>query len=237
MKEIRVAVPWGVRDVLKALAVLVVIILPGFLLSLLPFSSGHLASSRNPLLVTLILTLMAGTLIFLAWNFGVRRYRVSFKELGFYNFNVAWGLIQGVLWLIAVKIFAVVYGALAMYFFRLKPPEELIRGIPDIFGSGIGGLLLAILVVSFVAPIAEETFFRGFVYPALRKKFGIWAGILISAVVFALFHARIWLIIPVMAMGVVLAFLYEKKKSLGPSIVLHSLNNLLSIIIIYAQKG
>ncbi|NIT03934.1 CPBP family intramembrane metalloprotease, partial [Candidatus Saccharibacteria bacterium] len=105
------------------------------------------------------------------------------------------------------------------------------------FGRGLGGLILAVFVVSIVAPIAEEAFFRGFVYPAFRKRYGVWAGIFISSFIFGLFHTRIWLIIPVVAMGAVLGFLYEQERSLGPPIALHSLNNLLSVAIIYAQKG
>ncbi len=237
MEELQIAVSWSIKDVLKALAILIAVTFPGFLLSLLPFSNGRLASSPNPWLSALVMILMEGILILLAWNFGVRRYHTSLSEIGFRNFDLARSLIKAVLWLFAIKIFALLYGAMAMSVFRLKPPVELVQGIPDIFGSGIVGLILAILVISIAAPIAEETFFRGFIYPAFRRKFGVRAGILISALIFALFHTRIWLIIPVIVMGVVLAFIYEKEKSLGPPIVLHSLNNLLSIIIIYAQKG
>jgi membrane protease YdiL (CAAX protease family) len=180
---------------------------------------------------------MEGVLILLAWNFGVRRYHTSLRELGFYDFDLPRSLIQGVLWLIALRIFVAFYAWIAMSIFNFKPSFDLMQGIPDIFGSGIGGLVLAIFVVSLVAPVAEEVFFRGFIYSALRKRFGVEKGIMISAVVFAFFHSRAWLIIPVTAMGAVLAFLYEKKKSLGPPIVLHSLNNLFSIILIYALKG
>jgi len=237
MNETNLEVPWGVSDVVRALIVLFILIFPGFLFSLLPFSSGHLASSANSWLAAFVMTFMEGILLFLAWFFGIRQYKVSFNKLGFYSYNIPWGLAQGVVWLIAIKVFTVVYGAIAMSLFRIKPPEELVKGIPDIFGSGTMGMILAVIVVAVVAPIAEEAFFRGFIYPAFRKKFGIWAGIIISAIIFALFHARIWLMVPVVAMGVILAFLYEKEKSLGPPIILHSLNNLLSLILIYAQKG
>lgn len=237
MNEINLEVPWGVGDVVRALIVLFIMIFPGFLFSLLPFSTGYLASSANSLLAAFVMTFMEGMLLFLAWFFGIRKYHTSFNKLGFYSYNIPRGLAQGVLWLIAIKVFTVIYGVIAMSLFRIKPPEELVKGIPDIFGSGTVGMVLAVVVVAFVAPIAEEAFFRGFIYPAFRKRFGVWAGIIISTIIFALFHARIWLMVPVVAMGIILAFLYEKEKSLGPPIILHSLNNLISLIIIYVQKG
>jgi len=237
MNETNLEVPWTVSDVVRSLIVLFIIIFPGFLFSLLPFSSGHLASSSNSWLASFVMAFMEGILLFLAWFFGIRQYKASFNQLGFYSYNILWALAQGVMWLIAIKVFTVIYGIMAMSIFRISPPEELVKGIPDIFGSGIVGMVLAVVVVAVVAPIAEEAFFRGFIYPAFRQRFGIWAGIIVSAVIFALFHARIWLMVPVVAMGIILAFLYEKEKSLGPPIILHSLNNLLSLILIYTQKG
>jgi len=236
MEDTEIVVPWRLTEVIEAVAVLVLISLPGFLLSFLPYSGGRLAST-NSLFTALIMVFMEGILILLAWNFGVRKYRSSFGKLGFRSFNLPSGIAKGVLWLIALKFFTVLYGVVAMSVFGLKPPDELVRGIPDIFGAGIGGFIIAIVVVSIAAPVAEETFFRGFIYPALRKRFGVGNGILIAAIIFALFHTRIWLIVPVAMMGIVLGFLYEQEKSLGPPIILHSLNNLLSLMIIYAQKG
>ncbi len=229
-------VPWEIGDAVKAIAILILISSPGFLLSFLPFSGSRL-SSASPFFSVTIMTLLEGLLIFLAWYFGIRKYHINLDRLGFHSFRVIRSLIKGIMWLVAIKIFTVIYGAIAISVFGLEPPVELVQGIPDIFGRGLGGLILAVFVVSIVAPIAEEAFFRGFVYPAFRKRYGVWAGIFISSFIFGLFHTRIWLIIPVVAMGAVLGFLYEQERSLGPPIALHSLNNLLSVAIIYAQKG
>lgn len=237
LQDAEVAVPWSINDVFISLGVLIIIILVGSLLSLVPFSSGRLASSSNPILAALVMTLTEGILLLLAWGLGVRKYSTSFDKLGFRAFDVPKSILLGVLWLIAIKVFTVIYGEMAMYVFHLKPPVEVSQGIPDIFGSGVFGFVLAVLVVSLVASVAEEAFFRGFVYSALRKRFGVWTGIFVSAIIFALFHARLWLFIPVAVMGAILAFLYEKEKSLGPSILVHALNNLLSVVIIYASKG
>lgn len=44
-----------------------------------------------------------------------------------------------------------------------------------------------------VAPLAEETVFRGYVYPVLARKFGIFLGILLTGVLFGLVHVpQLW---------------------------------------------
>lgn len=82
-------------------------------------------------------------------------------------------------------------------------------------------------LVCVVAPIAEELFFRGFLFGGLRKR-GLVVALLVSGVAFGLAHvasAPIGFIVPLGALGVLLALLYERTGSLYPSIALHALNN------------
>ena len=44
-----------------------------------------------------------------------------------------------------------------------------------------------------VAPLAEETVFRGYVYPVLARKFGIFVGILLTGILFGMVHVpQLW---------------------------------------------
>ncbi len=44
-----------------------------------------------------------------------------------------------------------------------------------------------------VAPLAEETVFRGYVYPVMARKFGIFLGIVLTGVLFGLVHVpQLW---------------------------------------------
>lgn len=82
-------------------------------------------------------------------------------------------------------------------------------------------------LVCVVAPLAEEVFFRGFLYGALRKR-GVPIAALVSGVTFGLAHVAsspIGFVVPLATLGVILALLYERTGSLYPSIALHSLNN------------
>lgn len=83
--------------------------------------------------------------------------------------------------------------------------------------------LLAILVI--LAPLAEEMVFRGILYNAVRGRYGIVLGTLVSGAVFGLAHIDPLLVISNTVMGLALALCYEYSKSLWVTIIIHFVNN------------
>jgi CAAX protease family protein len=106
--------------------------------------------------------------------------------------------------------------------------------IPD---SVQGGWLWALAPTLFLfAPIGEEMFFRGFLYRALRQRLDVTPAVLISAAAFGAAHVYP-LVIPVIFVdGVILALLYEKRRSLLACIAAHAANNLIILVILLAAK-
>lgn len=95
-------------------------------------------------------------------------------------------------------------------------------------------LLCALLIfdVSFIAPIAEEWFFRGFLHTYLRKYLRPSIASVISSFLFAALHfeyAMSWSNLPLLLslffFSILLTLLYEKQNSLRPSMLLHVLAN------------
>ena len=105
------------------------------------------------------------------------------------------------------------------------------------FGNEV---LLAVVAVGVVAPVAEELIFRGFIYGALRQRMPWGAAALLSAVIFAAFHAPsvqgyVLVLAPTLLLaGVVLAAVYERTRSLIPGMVLHASFNLIAVAAIFA---
>ena len=87
------------------------------------------------------------------------------------------------------------------------------------------GLMLACIL----GPLVEELFFRGFFYPALRKYFGITASMVVTASLFAGVHESIFSFLPIFFLGLVLAYLYEKRHNIMSCISLHVLHNAIFI--------
>lgn len=91
---------------------------------------------------------------------------------------------------------------------------------------------IAIPAVSVVAPIVEETFFRGFVYGWMRRRLNVPAAAVLSGCFFALLHFQGVIFLPLAVLGIGLALLYEYSGSLLPGMVVHGLFNLVEIFFI-----
>jgi hypothetical protein len=89
-------------------------------------------------------------------------------------------------------------------------------------------LLAVAVLVTVVAPVAEEFFFRGFFFGALRNWRGLWPAAILSGAVFGGIHAGssdAAFLVPLGFFGMVLCLLYARTGSLYPCIVLHAANN------------
>jgi len=91
---------------------------------------------------------------------------------------------------------------------------------------------LAVVVVCVIAPLAEETIFRGFVYGWLQRVAPVYVAILVSAAIFSAVHGELLLYIPLFGVGCALALFYQGSRSLWPGALVHSLFNLPGIIAI-----
>jgi membrane protease YdiL (CAAX protease family) len=122
-----------------------------------------------------------------------------------------------------------VAGLLAGFAQTLLPhtPNEQCIKVQQQYGHSV---LLALPVVCLAAPVVEETVFRGVVYRWLRGAMPLGAAMLASAAVFALAHAITLLFLPLLGLGVLLAWVYERSGSLWPGVLVHALFNLAGII-------
>lgn len=89
------------------------------------------------------------------------------------------------------------------------------------------GAALACLALTAVllAPLFEELLFRGVLLPVVAKEWGAPAGIVVSAVTFALAHLSLSEALPLLALGLGLGWLRYSSGRLMSSVVMHSLWN------------
>jgi uncharacterized protein len=90
------------------------------------------------------------------------------------------------------------------------------------------------VLVCLAAPLAEEAFFRGFLFPLLSARIGIVAGMVATGAVFSLVHATgspVEALIVLFVLGVGLCALAYLTRSLLPCIALHALNNGISFAV------
>jgi membrane protease YdiL (CAAX protease family) len=107
-------------------------------------------------------------------------------------------------------------------------------------GKSTAALAAAAVFVCVVAPIAEEFFFRGFIFGALRhmhvmirgRDIGTWLAAVITGMLFGLAHtgsAASQYLIPLGFLGFVLCLVRWRTGSLYPCMALHSVNNALAL--------
>lgn len=107
---------------------------------------------------------------------------------------------------------------------------------PEQVPAAVRGTALALLgpVVMVAAPLAEEAFFRGFLYQGLRRRYRVWPSALVSALLFGMAHftgvASLQLLLPLALVGLGLALVYERRRSLLSAICAHATFNVFGFL-------
>lgn len=88
---------------------------------------------------------------------------------------------------------------------------------------------LGILGITVLGPVLEELLFRGAITKVLLKKYNPTAAIIISGLIFGIFHMNPAQVVAATLIGFALAWIYYKTHSLIPCILIHIMNNSLSV--------
>ncbi len=95
---------------------------------------------------------------------------------------------------------------------------------------------IAVPAVVIVAPIAEELFFRGVAFNAWLREHGYRRALFGSALLFALIHGSLLALLPIFLLGIGLALVYERSRSLLAAIVMHATVNAISVALALAFR-
>jgi membrane protease YdiL (CAAX protease family) len=129
----------------------------------------------------------------------------------------------------------IAYGALGIALAIVVQTASALLPIPKslpidrYFTTPAGAYLMAIFGITF-APLVEELFFRGFLYPVIARKWGVTASVAITALVFALIHesqlAHAWApLLLLWFVGLVLTGVRARNSSVGATFCIHSAYN------------
>jgi len=156
---------------------------------------------------------------------------LTFKKIPRGIFYAAAGYIAIIPVIIGIMI-ATYYAA---KLFEYRPP---VQPIVEVFmeEKETSVLLLSAVFAAVFGPFAEEVFFRGFMYPAIRKKIGVFGGMLVTSAVFSFLHTHLVGFLPILVLGMLLAYLYEKTGSLLPSIFVHITHNLGMVALVFLMR-
>jgi len=122
----------------------------------------------------------------------------------------------------------------------LPMPKEL--PIDSFFRTPAEAWALGILSVT-LAPLVEELFFRGFLYPVLARSLGLPVAVFLTALGFALLHGAqlgfAWgPVLVIFLVGIVLTMVRGKQNSVAASVLIHmAYNGTITVAMFVATDG
>ena len=180
---------------------------------------------NSTLYVTLIGDLTAAIILYLFY----RKDQMHRKE-GFSGTGKAFVWAPPVIWF-SVIILAIATGQFLNDLINGLHLNDLFTGYSEVSEQAFSGqpVGLMILVVGIIGPICEELMFRGIVFHRLKDWVKPQAAIVISALLFGIYHGNVVQFFYATCMGVMLAIIYDKTGTLWISIVAHIAANLWSL--------
>ena len=172
-------------------------------------------------------TQLLGYVLMIIVFFGKHYVELSFGQI---ERRMVWPAV-GMSVLIATSQAFVLFSALSLlgvdHFFQGEELEHRQRLV-----SGIAGILNACIF----APLGEEIGFRGLILGGLLKtRCRPWIAILISGLIFALFHGFGAQFVTALLFGILVGWLYWRTGSIIPGIIIHIANNSLTTIDLSGQ--
>jgi membrane protease YdiL (CAAX protease family) len=193
--------------------------------------------SQTPVVLLLGLVPVDGVMVLVVWyRLSRAQLRWSTVGLGTWSLHgardrartgkaVLFGLAIGV---VALVLSALLGAAFQKLGFDMNGQDRLL--IDPLKRAPLGVVLAMVFAGTFVAPVVEELFFRGYVFRALAVRKGVFPAYVISAATFALFHlssgSDLLPLTPIFfVIGLLLCFAYRRTGNLLADITAHVLNN------------
>jgi hypothetical protein len=242
-----IRVPWGWTDLLLFVVLAVagtflfsILLAIGFAAFGVPLSRLQKPGSAEGLFVVI----SQGILFFVLLGYLFLQTRVRFhspfwRTLGWrplqtHRVRGAWaylGLIaSGLSLALLVQVGSAIFGT------KTQLPME------QLFQDRRTAMLLVLMAV-LLAPVVEETIFRGYLYPLIARTFGITTGIAATGILFGLLHApQLWggwvQIGLLILVGIVFTYVRAVTRTVLGSYLLHvSYNSFISIAFLISTHG
>ena len=130
--------------------------------------------------------------------------------------------------------------SLQAFAYLLPIPKSL--PIDQFFRTAREAYLLSIFGVTF-APLLEELFFRGFLYPVLARRLGMGVAVFLTALGFAAIHGAQLMyswgpVLIIFIVGLALTLVRARTKSVASSLLIHiAYNGTISVLMYLGTDG
>ena len=219
--------PWSWKEMLLLLT-LVLVLIPFFIEFLLAQAFTDILQNDlySGTLIGFIMSIIFTLGVFLI---AIKPKNLKWKEVGFQCFSKSyWSSIIG--WIIILIVGCILLAYIVDWLFEIgtnnSKTESLATRLSTI------NIIIAFISAAIVSPIYEEIFYRGFLYRFFRSKYGLLAGMVISAFIFMIVHIPTFNSLPYTFLsGLIFAWTYEKTQSIYPAMIIHGIFNGIAVIL------
>jgi membrane protease YdiL (CAAX protease family) len=182
---------------------------------------------------------LQGSVLVLTWRM-LRERKLSWNDA--FGFSQNWWralllgiLVAGVFLPIGNKIQSLCDHLMRLPISPFKPVEQ--QAVQTLrTATSLGSRLAAGLFTIGLAPVGEEMLFRGILYPTIKQagfpKIALW----VTSLAFAAIHSNIEIFVPLLALSLLLTFLYEKTNNLLAPITAHAVFNAVQLVYLYVRE-
>ena len=187
---------------------------------------------QDPISFFLLAAVQDGVFVGVVYVLVVRRRVSSWRQMGLRAprlRSLGWGLFYGAAFTAASAVIELVLSVFGV--------EQTQSAQFPLGQGGIGGTVAIWLAGVLLAPIAEEIFFRGFMFRAITARKGLVRGVIYSSLVFGFVHFNAAAFLPISVGAALLAIGYHRTDDLWVPIIAHSLNNIAAFLILTLSAG
>ncbi|HVN16046.1 MAG TPA: type II CAAX endopeptidase family protein [Anaerolineales bacterium] len=204
------SVPWTLFDTWLGIGIMIVVLVgvavAAFFIPPKLLTSGLALVLLEPIFIIPVV-------LILGWK------HISWTYLGFKSFQ--WKSLAIGCGVLVIAYFIILIHNLILMAFNVQTQGDTIAKLLDKLDSPT----LFFLAAAVLAPLVEETFFRGFLFSGFRQSYGWVKAMLLSSAIFAIAHFELAALIPTFILGCVLAYVFHRSNSVWPGMILHFLVN------------
>ena len=164
--------------------------------------------------------------------YALRQYKTTLKELGLDRLTTWTDIGLAPLAFIAYTIlYTLLSGVISQYLPFFAPDQAQDVGFKNLTNQM--GYMMAFFTLVVCAPLAEEILFRGYLYGKLRRYVPLWVAMLITSLLFAVFHGQWNVGIDVFVLSMVACGLRELTGSIWAGVLLHMIKNVIAFYLLF----
>jgi len=225
--------PWGIGE---ALIIFFIALVSTSIISVALFAVlNSIADTTTALFMLIFLSsaIMYGLLLGGTYYSVKVRHGSDHTALGLKLDGLGRGVATGVGLGFPLFIGALILAYFSQYILEPTNTDYLSKSVSEMSGGAVnaGLIILFIFTLVILAPVCEEIFFRGYLYPALRNRMNKQPAMLVNGLMFAAAHFDLFGFLPRFLLGYGLCWIYDKDRTLGGPIAGHALYNGLILLI------